>query len=206
MPNFVADETAKRSTGHVDSPKWRYDDTIETEITVKGTQLTRQNWRRNGKPWKPFTGFMPGAGFGAELKPLFSADCPTTFEFERREEARGHQVVAYRYASPPDGCFGFLRAGRRRYNAARAGRVLLDDVGGNIIQFEEEASGFPPGFQFVQRNEVVSWDYVKIGDASYWLPVSADFTWRLRSQELSRVTVDYKNHRHFEASTNLTFK
>src|SRR5580692_122241 len=57
MPNFVADETAKRSTGHVDSPKWRYDDTIETEITVKGTQLTRQNWRRNGKPWKPFTGF-----------------------------------------------------------------------------------------------------------------------------------------------------
>ncbi len=53
MPNFVADEIAQRYTRRSDSSKWRLEDTIETEITVRGIQISRQNWRRNGKPVSP---------------------------------------------------------------------------------------------------------------------------------------------------------
>ena len=51
----------------------------------------------------------------------------------------------------------------------------------------------------------MSWDSVKIGDASHWLPVAADFIWHLDSSKLYRTSVEYKNHRHFEAA-NITFK
>ena len=207
MPNFVADEIAQRYTRRSDSSKWRPEDTIETEITVRGIQISRQNWRRNGKPVSPDPDgmHMPTTGFGAALKPLFDPECPTALEFAGREELRGEPALVYRFRSLADGCFGNLY-GSRPYNAARTGRVLIDDPTGEILQFEEEATGFPKGFVFVQRNQVMTWDSVKIGDASHWLPVAADFIWRMGNGELYRTTVEYKNHRHFEAATNLKFK
>lgn len=149
MPNFVADESVARYTGRPNSSKWKYQDTIETEITVRGIQVSRQNWRRNGKPVSPIAYGMPGTGFGGALKPLFDPQCPTTLEFAGREELRGRPALVYRFRSPADGCFGDLIGnGNRPYNAARNGRVLIDDPAGEILQFEEEAAGFPGDFCF----------------------------------------------------------
>ena len=50
-----------------------------------------------------------------------------------------------------------------------------------------------------------SWDYVKIGDATYLLPISAEFVARRLDGSAGRVRVEYKNHRHFEAATSVTF-
>jgi len=208
MPNFVADEVSKRYTGYSirgGPAKWKFKDTVEVEITVKGTEVTRQKWRRNGKPGPLAPGFYPGAGFGAELKPLFSPDCPTMLAAAGHEEVSGKSALVYRFSSPAGGCFGFLY-GASPFNAARAGRVLVEEASGSILRFEEEATGFPAGFAFVQRNQIMTWGSVSIGDTSHWLPEAADFIWRQANGELYRVTIEYKNHRHFEAATNITFK
>lgn len=207
MPNFVADEFAERYTRRWDSSQWRHEDTMETEITVRGIQISRQNWRRNGKPVSPGPDdmHMPSTGFGAALKPLFDRECPTTLEFAGHDEVHGKPAVVYGFRSPANGCFGNLY-GNWRYNPARAGRILIDEATGDLLQFEEEATGFPKGFAFFQRNQVMTWGSVKIGDASHWLPVAADFIWRMGNGEFYRTTIEYKNHRHFEAATNITFK
>jgi hypothetical protein len=57
-----------------------------------------------------------------------------------------------------------------------------------------------------QRNEIVAFEYVKIGDASYLLPVSAEFSWRYLSAKPRRIVITYKNYRHFEASTKIAFE
>ena len=213
MPNFVADETAKRYTSDARSPQWRYLDTIDTEVAYKESRTVRQQIRRNRKPWdRPFQalpGFKWSGGFGAEIRPLFDPQCPTTIEYEGRAEVRGKQLLKYRFNSPPDGCFGPFYIEYQRYNPARSGHVFIDDVsdglGGNVIQLDEEASEFPAEFEIVQRQEQVSWDYVKIGDESHLLPVAADFVVFYSSGRRWRVEVEYRNHRHFEASTSITF-
>jgi hypothetical protein len=209
MPNFVADETAMRYTSGSKSAKWRYLDTIRTEIAFKGNRAVRRQISRNGRPWTgPFEalpGFKWYGGFGTEMKPLFDLQCPTMIEYEGRAEVRGKQLLEYRFRSPEDGCFGPFYFEYQRYNAARTGHVFIDDPGGNVIQFDEEANEFPAEFQFAQRREEVSWDYVKIGDASHLLPVGANFVVLYSSGTRCRVEVEYKNHRHFEASTKLIF-
>ena len=210
MPNFVADEIVSHYLGR-DPSRWRRDWTIQDEITLKGNQVTRRNVVKNGKAWDgkgqdpARTYGLPATGFAAALMSLFDPGCPTTLELAGQDQLRGKEVSVYRFRSPANGCFGNL-FGPRAYNAARSGRILIDAASGDLLQFEEEASGFPAGFVFWQRNQVMIWDQVKIGEASHWLPVSADFVWKHGDGTLSRSVVEYKNHRHFEAATNITFK
>jgi hypothetical protein len=76
---------------------------------------------------------------------------------------------------------------------------------GELLQFEEDAT-LAKGFGFIQRHQVMTWDNVKIGDASHWLPVAADFIWSYANDSLLRISIEYKNHRHFESASNITYK
>jgi len=210
MPNFVADETAKRYRSTTQSPGWRAYDTVEAEITFRGRRAVRQQIRRNGKPWdQPFDalpGFKWYEGFETEISPLFDPECPTTIEYQGRSTMGGRQLLDYRFTSPVDGCFPFLYFAYQRYNPARSGHVFVDDPGGSVIQVDDEAGTFPADFEFAGREEHIFWDYVKIGDNSHLLPVRTNFLVVYSSGTRYRVEVEYKNHRHFEASTNVTFK
>ena len=120
-------------------------------------------------------------------------------------QGRRRQLIEYRFRSPVDGCFPFLYFAYQRYNPARTGRVFIDDPGGNVIQADDQAGGFPADFEFAGREEHMFWDYVKIGESSHLLPVRANFLVVYSSGTRYRVEVVYKNHRHFEASTTVTF-
>jgi hypothetical protein len=209
LPNFVADETAKRYISTKKAPSWRLDDTIETEVTIKGDRAVRQQIRRNGTAWeRPFEelpGFKWSGGFGTEIRPLFDPECPTTMEYQGQRESHGQQLLEYRFSSPADGCFANFYIDDQTFNPARSGRALIDAERGDLIEFEEDAGGFPSGFKFAERRERVTWDYVRIGEASHLLPVSATFTVLYTNGVHYRVEVQFRNHRHFEASTDVTF-
>lgn len=209
MPNFVADETAKRYRSTRKSPRWSNFDTIETEITFEGDTTLRRQIRRNGKPWEqPFEalpGFKWYGGFGSEISPVFDPQCPTTIEYQGRSQVGGRQLLKYQFSTPVDGCFPFFYYHYQRYNPARIGHVSIDDSAGNIFQLEEDTQGFPAEFEFAEREERISWDYVKIGEESHLLPVRAHCLAVYNSGTQFRIEVEYKNHRHFETSSNVKF-
>lgn len=113
--------------------------------------------------------------------------------------------MAYRFQSPQDGCFGFLTGGLYSDNPVRTGRFLVDDASGRVVRFEVECSGLPTGFRVLEQKEAATWDSVKIGDTSHWLPVGLDFVFRYATGTQWRAAVEYRNHRHFEAATSVTF-
>lgn len=215
MPSFVASEMAKRyaSSRSADPPVWGLKDIVESDIAFKDGEPTREHIRINGKPWnKPqFPGMTWSAFFGTEIKMVFDPKCPTELAFSGREEANGKPLLAYAFTSPPDGCFGWWSwgrgfLGRQSYNAGRTGRVLVENPGGSLIQYEEKTTGYPKEFPGRLYQQKIVWDYVKIGDVSHLLPVSQEFEMDLKSGDSWRVSVEYKNHRRFEAATSITFK
>jgi hypothetical protein len=209
MPSYVADETAKRYTSSSASGKWKVQDTIQTEITINGARAVRKQVRRNGKPWEqPFEsipGFKWYGGFGTEIRPVFAPNCPTTLDYEGVSAIRGRSLLKYRFTSPAGGCFALLYFDNQEANPRRTGHVFIDDATGSVMQFDEEAVGFPADFGLEQRNEQVSWASVRIGDADHLLPVAANFLIRYASGARARIEVEYRNHRHFEASSNIAF-
>jgi hypothetical protein len=143
---------------------------------------------------------------------LFDPKCPTVIEFDRREEWQGKPALAYRYHSPPNGCFGYwsVRMGffslTRRYNPARRGRFLVDIPANRLVRFEEEAIDFPKNFGNDTWTEAATWDSVRIGDESYLLPVAFETVIGNSSDYLFRAVVEYSNHRHFQASADVKFQ
>jgi hypothetical protein len=210
MPSYIADETAKRSIADPNSTKWRTLDTIQTEITFVGNRAVRRQIRRNGRAWdRPFDalpGFKWYGGFGTEIRPIFDSQCPTTLDYAGPDTTRGTRLLRFRFQSPADACFAFLYFENQQSNPQRTGHVLLDDATGRIVQLDEEATGFPGGFGLFKRTEQVTWANVKIGDAAHLLPVAANFLVVYRSGAQTRIEVEYKNHRHFEASSEITYK
>ncbi len=215
LPNFVADETGKRYTGEARFPDWRYLDRIETEITVKGNSMRtgRKFGAMENHGSSPIS-FCQGSNGAAVSGPncgRFSiCAAPPRSNIRGPQERSGKRVLEYRFESPADGCFGPFTNENARYNPARKGRIFVEDFvgdrGGNVLQLEEEATDFPEQFEFSHRVETVSWDYVKIGDAPHLLPVAADFVVEYYSGSRVRVDVEYKNHRHFESTTSISFQ
>jgi len=207
LPNYVADETARRYTDGGDG--WRLFDTIEAEVAIQGNRASRREIRRNGEPWKrPFqalAGFKWSGGFGTELLPLFDPQCPTVIDYEKRAEVNGKELLEYTFRSPADGCFAPFYNEYQRFNPARAGHVLIDASTGDVMRLDEDATGFPIEFEFVERQEQVRWDVVKIGEAAHLLPVAATFEVSYVAARKWRVEVQYRNHRHFESSSSITF-
>jgi hypothetical protein len=216
LPNFVADEVAVRfKSRHVDPPQWQRVDTIESEIAVRGGGFSRQHITVNGKPWsKPNLpdGVIWSVMFGYELKPLFGPDCQRTVEYVGHEQVHGKAAREYRFQVPANGCFGTfsLKNGlfslRKAANPPRTGRFLIDEAGGNLIYFEIEAKEFPEGFDSDPSTYSETWNDVTIGDKTYLLPVASEMFTGFKRADLWHVTVEYKNHRHFESSTDITFK
>jgi hypothetical protein len=210
MPDFVADETARRytSSAKADPPEWKLVDTIESDITFKGDEPTRGHIRINGKPWnKPnFPGVTWSVEFGTEIKPVFNPECPTELAFDGHAEVRGKQLLAYVFTSPPDGCFGTANWGRKHYTPAVTGRVLLENPDGAMIQYQEEDGDFPKGFGVQSFRQTITWESIQIAGAPYLLPVTTDFYVGFASGDPWRISVEYKNHRRFEAATSVTFK
>lgn len=208
MPNFVVDETAKRYTSpNINSPVWKPLDTITSEVTFQKGDPTRQHVRINGKPWNrpDFPIFTFGVDFGTDLKNLFDPDCGNSFEFLGREEANGKHLLAFGFRSPAFSCFGYWSNGGVRYIPKRAGRILVEDRTGNVVRYELEAMDIHKEFQLSSWKDTEIWDEVKIGDASYWLPVAFESVLGFGPGNLTRVQVTYTNPRHFESSTNIDF-
>jgi hypothetical protein len=209
MPSYVADEIATRYTSTAKSSKWQALDTVETEISIQGTRAVRHQIRRNGRPWEQAFDALPGfrwyGGFGTEIRPVFDPTCSTTLEYQGRADVGGNRLMRFLFTAPADGCFAVLFMNGKQVNPPRLGHVFIDETTGSVMQYEEEANDLPADFGITQRTEQVSWANVKIGDATHLLPVAASFMVRYATGARAKIEVEFRNHRHFEASSQIAF-
>jgi hypothetical protein len=212
MPNFIVDEiTENYASAGGNPPRWEHQYTVESEIVVIGGGDSRRNVRKNGQP---LTGrglpefLIYGGHRASNIWHLFDEHCPNKFELAGSAEERGKHLLAYRVTSP-GACFS-IQYGYQTYRPAFTGEALVKDPGGRLTRFEYEAREFPAGFPLSYWKWETSWDDVKIGDASYLLPVSSDLTATYSGADpypghMTRMKREYRNYRHFEASSDVTF-
>ena len=211
MPNFVADETARRYESDSAEKPWRLYDTVEDEITFTG--VLNSIARTSAGTASRFTALLANLAdsvAGALASEWNSTPYLTSNVPPKSTSAGPTWPVALNcwytcFAHPRKDVSFSTPWTAGTYNPARTGRFLVDAGRGNVVRYQEEAAGYPANFGLERTTVKQSWDYVKIGDATYLLPVSFEFVGRRSDGEATRVSVEYKNHRHFEAAASVTF-
>jgi hypothetical protein len=79
------------------------------------------------------------------------------------------------------------------------------DERGEVLRYESEARGFPEKFPIDRLVETESWDNVTVGGSSYWVPVAASLNIVQADGTAWSVRIEYRNHRHFEASAGINY-
>jgi hypothetical protein len=152
---------------------------------------------------------MQPPAFGTELV-IFAPRCWTKFDFAGLQAIAGRELRAYRFSIPPDNClypYSVIRNGREvgKYKPAVTGQVLVDRARAEVLHYECESGGFPEEIHIDRAVETESWDYVIIGGSTHLVPVAVTWSTQLEDGSAWLFKVEYRNHRHFEASSKLGF-
>jgi hypothetical protein len=193
----VADEITRRYRSYDVGKPWRLEHTIEDEITVKDNRVSRRSNRMNRQ--------LSASDFGLHLESIFDLHCGANIEFAGREEAGGQPTLLYFFRAPPGNCFGSIVHNGNRQVAANTGRILVDAASLHVLRCEYQGTGFPEKFACDRYTVTDLWGYATIGGSSYLVPTYAGVVVRISDGSMERVTTEYRNHRHFEAATTVTF-
>jgi hypothetical protein len=211
VPNYVADETADRSQTTDIQPdwNWRRIDSVKCEVRFDGNRETRENIFLNGSPWtQPFI-MLPGSkwlgGFGGKLRALFDPDRPVRFTFSQSVLYRGKRARVYEFSAPKD-ALGYWHTGYQTFFPAFEGKVTITEDDLMVVRLESKAREFPLAFPISSVEDATTWDWVMAGDGRELLPISGEVIVVYANERRAYLTqVDYRNHRHFQASSTLSF-
>ena len=208
VPDFVTDETATVYSSALAPVAWQKVRVLQPEVTFTGMRDTRQRLTVDGKVWNGDFATVPGphptGGFGDRLRSLFAEGC-ATFELKGRTTEASKSVLVYGFVTPPDACPGFVIGDSYVFYPAYHGEVFFDPDDKAVLRVDIQTGAMPKAFRAPVVEERISWGFVTIGEGRHLLPVSAE---RLKSEggRVYLIRQEFRNHRHFESSSNVTFQ
>jgi TonB family protein len=209
VPNYVADEAGERYQTPATPLDWRKTDSVKAEVRFDGNRETRENIFLDDRRWtEPFVmlpGFKWRGGFGETLREIFDPSRPVRFTLSQSIIYRGKRAQVYEFVAPKDG-LGAWQSGYQGFYPAYEGKVTITEDDRMVVRVESKAKEFPPAFPISSVENVITWDWVIAGSGRELLPVTAELLLvNANERQAYLVRLDYRNHRHFQASSSISF-
>jgi len=215
LPNFLCVQTTRRFQ---DFPgrdlqgrdEWRPIDIIVERLAYFEHHEDYKVIEINGIPSSIEHTKLGGASssgeFGSVMKGIFAPETATDFTWQTWFTLRGHKmhVYAYHVAVEKSDYHVVVPEQSKDLVAAYHGLIFIDDRRHFIHRITLHADGIPPAFPIQDVSLMLDYEYTRIGDADYLLPL----TFELRSREGQvqiKNDVDYDAYRKFTADSSVRF-
>ena len=117
---------------------------------------------------------------------------------------RKMDVYAYHVAASKSEYHVMVRGLSKDFVAGYHGLIFIDDRTHFVHRITLHADGIPPGYPIQDVSLMLDYEYTRIGNADYLLPL----TFELRSREGNvriKNDVDYEDYRKFTADSSVKF-
>lgn len=225
LPDYIVKRTTTRYRGarsDIGFPAttvaiWRPIDVVKGDVAAEHGHEIYSNITLNGTPSValPTGGAWSAGEFSTELAAIFPIERGTRFTHQREESLRSRPSYRYEFAVDQAHSAWHLSAAHLRnmpagytatVTAAYGGEIWIDKDSGQVLRIEMSARTLPPGFPLDAIESDVDYDFVRIGDAQYVLPVhSESYTCERGVGTCLRNETVYRDYDKFGASTNITF-
>ena len=215
LPDFICLEQTRRYVDTTGKDSWRPTDVITARLSYynqkEDYKLVSMNDKvANDAAYASVGGALSMGDFGTTMREIFEPRSNTHFEWERWATLRKRptQVLAYRV--PLESSQYSIHYGEDKKDPGQTitvgyhGSIFVDDQLHMVVRIVLEAENIPPSFPVQQVKETLDYDFTKIGDREFLLPLVADV--RMHSGwEWKKNVKEFRLYRKFSTDAVIKF-
>ncbi len=215
LPDFICLEQTRRYVDTTGKDAWRATDVITARLSYfaqkEDYKLVSMNDRVvTDVSYASVGGAMSMGDFGTTLREIFEPASNTRFQWERWSTLRKRRAHVFSYRVPLEySKYSIHYQGDAKDQGltvlvAYHGSVFVDRDTNMIVRITVEAENIPPTFPVEQVKETLDYDFTKIGDREFLLPLVADV--RMHASRLWTKNVkEFRMYRKFSADATIKF-
>jgi hypothetical protein len=209
LPDFICTQVTRRYVDPSGLEFWQSVDVVTTRLTFFEQKEDYKVVMVNSTPveieYHELGGATSAGEFGTMMKEIFEDSTRADFRWSRWATLRGRRnhVFEYRVAKP----YSKWRISWQRtqeYVPGYRGLVYVDHDTGMVTRITLTAEGLPPSFPIQEASLVLDYDFVKISDLEFLLPLKSVMRMR-EGRMLVKNEVEFRMYRKFGAEAVITF-
>ena len=218
LPDFICLEQTFRYVDTTGVQAWWLVDVLTARLSYfdqkEDYKLVSQNGHAvSGESYAAVGGAFSMGDFGTHMREVFDPANHATFAWKRWTTLRGRltQVFSYRvplefstYTIEYRGEQTQEKGGVQRVKVGYRGSVFVDDELHTIVRIAREPLNIPPSFPIKQVEDTVDYDFVKIGDSQFLLPLVANLEMRSRN-EVTKNVKEFRRYQKFSSEAEIKF-
>jgi hypothetical protein len=203
LPNFICVQVTRRSFDPKGGNNWYKGDTITTRLTYDGQKEDYQVVLHNDQPvtnksMEAFGGTTSAGEFGTMMKEIFEPESQARFAWEKWATLRGRRTYVFAYDIEQQfSKYHILVEDNLNIVPAYRGLVYIDQDTKMVTKLTLDPYNLPETFPVRESHQSLDYDFEKIADAQYLLPLKAVLTVS-RSRYGSKNETEFRLYRKFE--------
>lgn len=210
LPDFICVQVTRRYADPSGLELWQKQDTVTAKLSYFENKESYDVILVNNQPVQnlgiqQLGGASSTGEFGTMLKEIFEKDSHTEFHWLRYGTLRGRLMHVFSYKLP------------RRYSkwtvkyddldpviAGQEGLIYVDHDTELIMRIAQNTVDIPAGYPLSKAWTTLDYDFTKIGDSEFVLPLRAEV--RMRAAKLlTKNEVEFRLYRKYSAEATITF-
>ena len=210
LPDFICLQTTRRFVDSGGYDSWRPIDIIVERLTYFEHREAYKVIELNGLPVSLLREQLGGASsageFGSLLKSIFAAESETQFKWEDLFTLRGRRAFVFSYRVLASHSKYHLRVSEKHLDliAGYHGLVFIDKERHFVQRITAHPDDIPESFPIQDVSLILDYEYTRIGDADFLLPLQFELRSR-QGKHFLKNDVDYDNYQKFTSDSNITF-
>lgn len=219
MPDFVVKQQIQRSAAYAGTGNFRSLDNLVVAVSYRSTgeenyKLLSVNGALQNSPqakdnYQEVGGTSSTGEFVTMLATIFKPESRSAFQAVELDLIRGRRTIVYEFSVDKDRAKQLITsvgASTLSTITGMKGRIWVDREDARVLKVESEATDIPAGFPVRTARRLIDYDWVKIEDTRYLLPLVSDV--RLTMSEANKVyetrnLIRFKNYQKYGSEVRI---
>jgi hypothetical protein len=212
LPNFICVQVTRR---YVDmsgkATAWHPTDTITSKLTYDGVREDYQVILKNSQPvtnvkMEELDGTVSEGEFGTMMKEIFDAQSQATFGWDHWATLRTRRTYVFSYdiAQANSRYRVEEKDTKQSIEPAYRGQIFVDRDTKMVTKITLNPYGIAPDFPIQDLHMTLDYDFAKIADGTYMLPLKAVLTSR-EGRAASKNEIEFRLYNKFETGSTIKF-
>lgn len=211
LPNFMCTQVTRRHVDPTGTSSWISDGTVQEHLSYVEGHEDYKVVMVNDRPVSNVDHMKVGGNkssgeFGTMLADIFDRASHTEFAWDHWATLRGRRMYVFSFRVPQEYSRYNIRdeASGREIVPGYHGLIYADRQTGAVMRITMECDNIPASFPVQQASEILDYDFQKISDREFVLPLKADLHSKA-GRILAWNEIEFRLYRKFSTESSITF-